>query len=402
MSKKRKPLKKSISNSTGGYKNFIQDLFVTLKKVDFIGSFSKMSLHDKKKMWDYKLVIRSPKRGNQKISNSEIKNIAQQTKKYFYLPAKKVRDIKISCYELLLLNCYCQIHAQKTAKEIDDEYHPEVIEALNLKNATLEAFHSQYFLDYFRILIRMNHPAKKYFGVDMRMAYIFKDNPSFEIETSLHKFDAIKRYIDLNGIKRPAFRLAKPIANGPIVWVTAPKDFVNDFYTGEKEELDVYIQSHALKRMSDRLDALSQEAVNYILWENTTGFDNFMTYRGYLFLPIKIHNIKIGYLLANIIDDIILFRTFLFITHNSTPEGDKLKQVSGLGKHDISYWQIDRLSTLLNFEEKKYPGLSKLFQEAGIGNISELKEEELDIETLQEANLNGLEEYIKQGELERA
>ena len=41
---------------------------------------------------------------------------------------------------------------------------------------------------------------------------------------------------------------------------------------------------------------------------------------------------------------------FVSITHNFSPEGDKLKEISGLGKHDISYWRIDRLSTFVNLD----------------------------------------------------
>jgi hypothetical protein len=89
-----------------------------------------------------------------------------------------------------------------------------------------------------------------------------------------------------------------------------------------------------------------------------------------------------------------LFRTFLFITHNCTPEGDKLKQVTGLQKEDMKYWKIDRLSTFVNLNDKKYPGISNLFKTAGLEDLLHLKDKSFDVNKMQEANLDGFLKFM--------
>jgi hypothetical protein len=152
--------------------------------------------------------------------------------------------------------------------------------------------------------------------------------------------------------------------------------------------------------LKERLDLLDQEAINYALWENTNNITEFVTYHGYLLLPFTVFGIKTGYLVANVTDDKLLFRTFLFITHNTSPEGVRLRKLSGLGKEDITYWKIDRLSTFVKFNEEKYPGLTQLFRKAGLETLFELKNKEFTIDSMQAANFDGLIEYINRGQNE--
>jgi hypothetical protein len=169
---------------------------------------------------------------------------------------------------------------------------------------------------------------------------------------------------------------------------------LGNHYLGTEKELEVYIQSHALKRFRERLDVLNSDAINYLLWENTHTIEKIEVYRGFLLHPIKLFDIKIGYLVGKIVDDKLLFSTFLFITHSCCPEGDQLKKNTGLGKQDISYWHIDRLSTFINLKEENYPQLIRLFDEAGMGDVKELKNKKFDIDSLQDANLEALMHYI--------
>ena len=72
--------------------------------------------------------------------------------------------------------------------------------------------------------------------------------------------------------------------------------------------------------ITERLDLLDKEAVNYVLWENTVNIKEFVFYKEFILLPFYLYKVKVGYLSALITEDKLLFRTFLFITHNSTPE----------------------------------------------------------------------------------
>jgi len=397
MSKKHKATNNSQQNQLGGFKKFVLDVSATLKKFNIEGSFAQMSQHYKRMMWDYKLVIRHPVAGNDHISSKELKHIASETRKYFHTPTQKLVGKKVSAYELLLINCYCQIRSIELGKQPGTKEDPKIWEMNEIKGRAFNAFCTKYFLDYFRVIIGLNNPDKKHYGVSLYIPPIIKEYPSFELVTKVHGFDPIKRMMVINGQKRPAYRLSKADAVNLIIYITMDAGLLKDFYKGNKKELEVYIQSHALNRMRERLDLLSHAANNYLLWENTHTISNFVFYKNYLYLPVKLYDVTVGYLLASIVDDQLLFRTFLFVTHSSTPEGDKLKQVTGLGKQDISYWHIDRLSTFVKFNDEKYPGLSALFDKAGLGGLNLLKDKEFDIEALQDANLDGLTEYIGQG-----
>jgi hypothetical protein len=54
-------------------------------------------------------------------------------------------------------------------------------------------------------------------------------------------------------------------------------------------------------------------------------------------MEVCVFDVKIGYFVVEPVNDMLVIKTFLFITHNCTPEGDKLKELTGLGKSDISY-----------------------------------------------------------------
>ena len=68
-----------------------------------------------------------------------------------------------------------------------------------------------------------------------------------------------------------------------------------------------------------------------------------------------------------------MIQTFLFITNNGTPEGDKLNELMGLNKADKIYWEIDKLSTFMETNFEKNDSLKQLFLQAGCKSLFDLK-----------------------------
>jgi hypothetical protein len=66
---------------------------------------------------------------------------------------------------------------------------------------------------------------------------------------------------------------------------------------------------------------------------------------------------------------VLLLKTFLFITCDGTPEGDKLRKILGLSKWDKKYLAIDRLSSFLNSDIQENAGLCEIFKEADCGQL---------------------------------
>jgi len=400
MSKKDKKKKGSQQQGQGGYKRFLNDLQQALHIIDYERKISEMSNEFKHMMYDYKHKINNPEAGNEYVSNKELKLISEKAYSYYHQSSLEFDNRSLSSYQLQLLFCYTSIKEKETEKQMGVKDHPDVLADKEAADLLLTTFYTKYVTDYFRIITQLCRPDQKYYGINIRAAAILNTNPKMELINEIYGFPACKYMMTINGFKRPAYRLGKPFYCTIFEWISLDASLVGNLYKGNQKKLEVYIQSHALQRLKERLDLLDQEAINYSVWENTSAIKGFETYRGYLLLPFKVFGTKIGYLAAKINEEKILFSTFLFITHNCTPEGDRLKRQTGLGKEDISYWHIDRLSTFVKLKEEKYPGLIQLFGKVGMGNLMELKNKKFNIDSMQAANLDGLAEYISRGRQE--
>jgi len=366
------------------------------------GGFLDLSSEFKRTAYDYKIGIWNPTAGNESITPMELKLFAERAKRDYRERNFLAGDMCLSTYQLQLVFAFFSARTKELEKEKGNKNHPKVIELNEAKNGMLKAFNIRFLLGYFKMLTRLSNPAQKYYGAYIRLAPFYKEKPKLEFICDIFGFHAQKCMVSINGCKRPAYRLAKPFdsAKTPVAWISADASLLGEFYKGSKKALEVFIQSHALTRMKERLDLLDQEAINYALWENTHTISQFVSYHGYLLLPFKVFDVKIGYMVANVTDDKLLFRTFLFITHNSSPEGVRLRKLTGLGKEDITYWKIDRLSTFVKLKEENYPGLIELFCKAGLEQLMDLKDKEFTIDSMQAANLDGLTEYITRGKNE--
>ena len=402
MTKNKKHKKPASQSPMGAYKHFLNDMYEALLLINVPGHFSDLSEEFKKTAYQYKIGICNPIAGNKSVSSGELKFFTETLKKKYRERVHIMGTNPLSNYQLQLLYAFSSARLVEIEKQIGDKKHPDVVRIQQTKDIFLQAFITQLYLYFFGIVTRLSSPDRKYYGVYIRLAPLYEKKPKLEFFSDLFGYDAQNCMISINGYKRPAFRLAKPIdsAATPVVWLSVDVSLLGNSYTGHKKTLDVYIQKHALTRLKERLDLLDQEATNYALWENTHTISKFVNYRGYLLLPFNVFGIKTGYLVANIIDDKLLFRTFLFITHNTSPEGVRLKKLTGLGKEDITYWKIDRLSTFVKFNEEKYPGLTQLFRKAGLETLFELKNKEFSIDSMQAENFDGLVEYINRGKSE--
>lgn len=400
---KNKSHKKAVSQTLmGAYKHFLIDMHDALCEIHITSGFSELSNEFKRTAYDYKIGIWNPTAGNGSITTGELKMLSERAKKYYRAKNFQVGDRFLSAYQLQLIFAFFSARAKEIAKEKGDKNHPKAIEFNEAKNLILNVFYAKLMVSYFKMISSLSNPSHKYFSAYIRLAPFYKENPKLEFICNIYGFPAQKCMVTINRTKRPAFQLAKPIASGvkPIEWLTVDVSLLGNSYAGQKKAIDVYIQSHALARLKERLDLLDQEAINYALWENTHTISKFVSYHGYLLLPFTVYGVKIGYLVAIVTGDKLLFRTFLFITHSTSPEGVRLQKLSGLGKEDITYWKIDRLSTFVKFNEEKYPRLVQLFRKAGLETLFELKKKEFTIDSMQTANLDGLVEYISRGQNE--
>ncbi len=397
---KGKKRKKPQAHQQGGYKKYLKDFLAAMRKLEFYNPLEDFDAKATRMMYESRLTIANPEAGNELISSKELARFNKKARSYYREEIHVFGPGKVlSGKQMEMFYNYARTLTRLQESLYESKDHPQVVKSKTTENKAFHIFYENFLLGYFRLITQMSNPDIKYYGLNIRIGKLFKENLELRLIATVYGYPAQKTAVAINGKKRPAFRLGKPMASKILEWLQVDRSLVKKHYRGPAEKLDVYIQSHALKRLSQRLDLLNREAINYTLWENTNNIKSFEYYKGYMLLPVKLHKIKVGYLLAWVVDHKVIFRTFLFITHNSTPEGDRLREASGLCKEEINYWRIDRLSTFVNLDAEAYPLLHELFQKAGMEELFSLKEKAFDVDTMQETNMDDLVDYLQRNKV---
>jgi hypothetical protein len=182
-------------------------------------------------------------------------------------------------------------------------------------------------------------------------------------EINAHK--AIIKHFTLNGEKRPAYQ---------VMWCSfdefSPfaqiKPSLFNVTTENDDPLDVYIQSHALLRLHERIDCIISQSIQIGVYSSIQDNPKVLVIdKQKALLEYRIAKQKLGYLVCEYVDNVIFIRTFLFITNNGTPEGKKLFDLTGLGKLDKKYLELDKLSSYIKSDIGNNELLKTLFTEAG-------------------------------------
>lgn len=193
--------------------------------------------------------------------------------------------------------------------------------------------------------------------------------------TEMHCLPAEKIQIKVDGSSRPAFRVA---------WGSSDPDIHLDYSTVSAATLNlpgeasfnVYIQSHALNRLYERMDETPPNLLHYCIHDSFKNPKVCTNRHGDLLFEYQFFRQKTGYFVGEIIDNNIILRTFLFLTNNGTPEGDKLQNDTGLLKADKVYLAIDKLTTFIHSDIATNQKLKDIFIRAGCESLFNFEKEE--------------------------
>ena len=141
-----------------------------------------------------------------------------------------------------------------------------------------------------------------------------------------------------------------------------------------------YIQSHALRRIEERYDITSPSVAREIVFDAVNEKEA-IPYQGTWLVPCNYKEHIVGYMLCEIIDDFCLFKTFLFVTQNGTPQGDYLLKSLDLTKKDKTLLTIDRFSAFKKSSIAGDPFLVELFKDNDLSYLLELDLEKVLIPT---------------------
>ncbi|MBI9037934.1 MAG: hypothetical protein JEY97_07365 [Bacteroidales bacterium] len=173
----------------------------------------------------------------------------------------------------------------------------------------------------------------------------------------------------VKGDKRPAYKFGIPLQRAGMYWKLFKPPEKESFRW--KKKLEIYIQSHAINRLYERLESIDPLLIRFNLY--ISFFKPNMIYENnYLLIPYVMDNVTIGYFMAGITKGKILIRTFLFITNEGTPEARRLKENTGLNKLDVKYLNIDKIRVFIESDIVKDERLKNIFIEAGCGGLFDL------------------------------
>ena len=173
---------------------------------------------------------------------------------------------------------------------------------------------------------------------------------------------------------RPAIRVGWAFAYVGAEWLSLKPSVLGFNSPFAEIPLKVYIQSHAINRLLERIDCFWSGNIQFNMYCSLAAPIITHDTNNNLLIEFRIFDTKAGYFRADIVDGIILIRTFLFITNNGTPEGQLLEKNTGLQKLDKKYLAIDKLSTFMTSDIDKNDEVQRIFKTSGCQCLLDLYE----------------------------
>ncbi len=136
--------------------------------------------------------------------------------------------------------------------------------------------------------------------------------------------------------------------------------------------IPVYAQTHFIDRLEERLCSPSQMDAIFVLLANLLTPEIIKIGDNEHLITCRMHDKKVGYARADLVDGCLLLRTFLFITNSGTPEGRRLEKQTGLVKKDRQYLIIDTLKGIVSSDILGNKAVRELFENAGCGDLLDL------------------------------
>lgn len=233
------------------------------------------------------------------------------------------------------------------------------------RKASEELHHAVHYLS-----VMYSETITEFFGLEFVTLAEVKGVPGMYLCGLVSRFKNEPIQVTIDEKSRPVFPVTSSIYNGVVKLdlVTVKVSNIDARFTSNTE-LPVYIQNHALNRLSERLDGAPMCFLLLCLHSSMKNPEIFKNNKGELLTPYYLGKVKVGYLKLLVVDGLLVIQTFLFLTNNSTPEGIKLNANTGFLKEDKMYLSIDKLSTFLKTDMQSNEVVKKMFIDAGCGSL---------------------------------
>jgi hypothetical protein len=176
-----------------------------------------------------------------------------------------------------------------------------------------------------------------------------------------------------DGNVRPVYRVWRCALPDGLKWISWSAAEVG---LGGEAEWPVYVQTHALKQLHERLDmpkedqgciehymATSLEQPNVV--ERQRGGD--------LLVEFRLVNHRVGYLVVTPSEGRLIVRTFLLLTMLGTPEGDRFYDRFRLSRDEAAWLRLHQLSSFTKTDLRNDLELRTMLAECGCGALLEMR-----------------------------
>ena len=197
----------------------------------------------------------------------------------------------------------------------------------------------------------------------------------YHVAVKVYKHEQKKIYVTLEGINRAVVRVGWGMYPDGVVWCSRPPASFSLPQKDITHTLPVYIQTHALQRLRERLDCVDEGTVHYFVYLALKNGRIHKTQNNSYLIEFHFMDMKAGYLVAVVQDDRVIVRTFLLLTNNGTPEGAKLANYTGLKKEDKRYLSLDKLSTFMDPALRDDETIQRIFFDAGCSDLFEITQD---------------------------
>lgn len=187
--------------------------------------------------------------------------------------------------------------------------------------------------------------------------------------------EAQVRRVSLDGADRPVYRVGRATAGPEVKWIAWPGASI-----GRKpSECPVFVQSHALRQLAQRVNL--PEAAPYLqAWlADSLEYPLIVERRrdGTLLVEYRIQEHRLGYLVAKPVEDMVVVRTFLFLTMAPTPEARQLERRLKLTRRDVEWLGLNDLTAFTKTDLREDEQLTRLLGQCGCGHLLEMKPDDL-------------------------
>lgn len=176
-----------------------------------------------------------------------------------------------------------------------------------------------------------------------------------------------RKTVAIEGKKREVYHMGFPEFKNGVRWTTVASERLG-FAHGQS--YPCYIQQHAIKRLVERIGIFSESVT---VFQACLSMEHGKVLRipgsdAYYF-EFKIMDIKLGYLVVSLIDDILVVKTFIFVTQSGSPEGKRIETATGIKRADKDYIGMGTLKGFLSEDVAKNPKMALLLEKVGCTDL---------------------------------